>query len=221
MTINTDLRPLTLEEFKTCWVALPDNVEKERMMGKTLQISEILPVKAKDGTTSVFPSSRTSYDLSPLDALVERQTMRSFKLSFLPLQSLKEWLKEDRTDLPDFEDRFDKSIDFKEKGNTLFRQGKYMQSLVLYVQAWGSLLPYHIFAFTQSDQRVLNYGNLESTIFNYMMAALVEWSETDKTLNLQSKYAILGLALSCGQIDTEPVTAATLDVRTMYKASKS
>ncbi|WVW85219.1 hypothetical protein I302_107257 [Kwoniella bestiolae CBS 10118] len=237
-------RPLTMSELRQCWSLVVDDAEKERALARELQMADLLPELAmndsnieKSATPSTYPIVRTSYDLCSTEQSIERQSMRSFKLCVLRdiitgvkqdyfgevkhdkfQELLKGWMKDDQPQVPDFELCLRDAVVMKDKGNESFRRGDYMKALEIYVKAWGCLMPYHIHAFPQSDKKVLYYGNLESQLFNNMMISLIKWCETDPLFNQESKFALWGIALNCGQLVTEPIRAATLDVNTMYKA---
>ncbi|WVQ68633.1 uncharacterized protein L199_006842 [Kwoniella botswanensis] len=241
---RTRPRALTADQLRACWRLLGDDEEKERSLGRTLQMEELLPQVAKNDKSwtlsaipTTYPILRTSYDICSTAQIIERQSMRTFKLSILRdivtgvyqdyhgtvkhqrfKGMLTSWLGEDRVELPDFEVCLTDAVTKKDQGNDLFRKGNYIRALGIYVEAWGCLIPYHIHAFPTSDTNVLLYGNLESRLFNNMLISLIKWCETDSLLNESSKYALWGLSLSCGQIATEPIQAATFDVGTFLKA---
>ncbi|WWC71220.1 uncharacterized protein I206_105173 [Kwoniella pini CBS 10737] len=238
-------RPLTLTELRVCWDCLVQDHAREEQMKITLQDDDLLPSNAKNdedldrnANPSEFPILRTCHDLVPTSWLVQRQTIRAIKLCmvrdvFTKAASTSHKASEyedfsvyharmlsDEFRSFTFEDHLRKAMESKTKGIQVFRRGNFKESLLIYVPAWGALLPYHIYAFPQSDVRRVLCGNFEATIFNEMMIAVMEWSKTDTRLDPQARVALLSLALGCGLIITQYIEAHTLGVGTMFLASR-
>ncbi|WWC63685.1 uncharacterized protein I303_106290 [Kwoniella dejecticola CBS 10117] len=212
-------RALTFAELRVSWGCIVDP-EKERQVITTLQEDDLLPNEANGAIPFTLKDKGTNF--RAVRVCIMRNIFNNIQLPVGTPQFgivVPQWLQ-DRPTLASFDDHHVKAQQIKEIGNHLFRRGKFEESLGAYAEAWGALLPYHIHAFASEDMRVLLYGNCEAKIFNNMVIALMEWSRTDAQLAPVSKIALLKLALSCGQIVTDPAQAATLDVGTMFKASR-